>query len=222
MKTIQLDIVSDVVCPWCAIGYAHLSKAIDSLSDQLEVNINWHPFELNPHMAPEGQEINEHLMEKYGSTADQLQENKNRIRDIGAQAGIELNFDARSRIYNTLDCHKLLTWAEEKGKQTDLKLALFEAYFGNGQNVSERAILKSVVESVGLSSVEAEIVLNDEHYLAKVRDEQAKYRSMGINAVPAVIVNNQFLINGGQPTEVFKQALLEVANQAVNSESPES
>lgn len=213
MKQLQIDIVSDVVCPWCAIGYANLATALAQINAEVQAQVNWHPFQLNPSMGKEGQDINEHLAEKYGLDASQLQENKGRIQQVGAQAGVTFKFEQRARIFNTLDCHILLHFAGERQLQTPLKLALFEAYFSEGQDISDRAVLLDVAKKVGLNPVEAQIVLNDAHYKSVVQDEESKYKTMGINSVPAFIVNNQYLISGGQAVETFKQSLLEIAQK---------
>jgi len=223
MKKLEIDIVSDVVCPWCALGYAHLEQALDALEqDEIQADIHWRAFELNPHMGADGQEINEHLMEKYGSTAEQLSENKQRLVDLGKAAAVDFNFDERSRIYNTFDCHKLLHWAadlqheagEEQGLQTSLKQALFSAYFKDGRDISDRNILLNVVENLGLDVEQAKVVLESEEMKAAVRQEQKQFQSMGISAVPAFIINKQYLISGGQPVDVFKQALTEILGKS--------
>lgn len=219
MKTLEIDIVSDVVCPWCALGYAHLQQALEALAqDEIKANIHWRAFELNPHMGADGQEINEHLMEKYGSTAEQLSENKKRLVDLGKAAAVDFNFDERSRIYNTFDCHKLLHWAteiqqdsnENRDIQTLLKQALFTAYFKDGKDISDRAVLLEVVNELGLDVEKAKDVLDSAEVKEAVRKEQKQFQSMGISAVPAFIINNQYLISGGQPVDVFKQALTEI------------
>lgn len=213
MKRLTIDIVSDVVCPWCAIGYGNLNQALEQLKDSVNTEITWHPFQLNPNMGKEGQEINEHLAEKYGLNDQQLAENKNRIKEVGAKAGIDFNFDQRARIYNTLDCHVLLHYGLEKGKQTELKLALFKAYFSEGKDISDRQVLVDVAKEIGLNPVEVQIVLNDENYRKTVQDEESKYKHMGINSVPAFIINDKYLISGGQPVEAFVQGLQDIAEK---------
>jgi predicted DsbA family dithiol-disulfide isomerase len=213
MKTLQIDIVSDVVCPWCAVGYANLSSALDNVSKDIQANIKWHPFQLNPNMPQEGQAIDEHLAQKYGLDATQLKQNQQHLINAGQQAGVEFNFDQRSRIVNTLDCHVLLDFAETQGKQTELKLALFKAYFTDGQNVSDQAVLVQVAQSVGLDKDHVEKALADDVLREKVKAEEDKYKSMGINSVPAFIVNNQYLISGGQPVESFIQALTDISEK---------
>jgi predicted DsbA family dithiol-disulfide isomerase len=210
MKNLKIDIVSDVVCPWCAIGYGNLTQALEQLSS-VQANIQWHPFQLNPSMGKEGQDINEHLIEKYGLSDQQMSDNKQHIKQMGKLAGFDMSFDKRARIYNTLDCHVLLHYAQEKGKQTELKLALFKAYFTDGKDVSDRDVLVEAAEFVGLDKVDAQVVLNDEHYKKTVQDEESKFKSMGISSVPAFIINDKYLLSGGQPVENFVQSLTEIA-----------
>jgi predicted DsbA family dithiol-disulfide isomerase len=210
MKNLKIDIVSDVVCPWCAIGYGNLTQALEQLS-LVQANIQWHPFQLNPSMGKEGQDINEHLIEKYGLSDQQMSDNKQHIKQMGKLAGFDMSFDKRARIYNTLDCHVLLHYAQEKGKQTELKLALFKAYFTDGKDVSDREVLVEAAEFVGLDKVDAQVVLNDEHYKKTVQDEESKFKSMGISSVPAFIINDKYLLSGGQPVENFVQSLTEIA-----------
>lgn len=212
MKNLQIDIVSDVVCPWCAIGYGNLTQALEQLTS-VQANVQWHPFQLNPYMGKEGQDINEHISEKYGLTDKQMEDNKQNIKAMGKKAGFDISFDKRARIYNTLDCHILLHFAQEKDKQTELKLALFKAYFTDGKDVSDRAVLIDAVESVGLDKQEAEIALDSEHYKKTVQDEESKFKSMGISSVPAFIINNKYLLSGGQPVENFIQSLTEIAEK---------
>lgn len=213
MKTLQIDIVSDVVCPWCAIGYGNLQQALSKLSESIDTKIEWHPFQLNPYMGKEGQDINEHISEKYGLSDQQMQDNKQNIRDMGKLAGFEISFDKRGRIYNTFDSHVLLHFAQEKGKQTELKLALFKAYFTDGKDVSDHAVLLEAVEAVGLDKTEAQTALSNDQYRQAVQDEETKFKSMGISSVPAFIVNNKYLISGGQPVENFVQSLTEIASK---------
>lgn len=213
MKHLTIDLVSDVVCPWCAIGYGHLSQALNQLEHEIQADIQWHPFQLNPYMGKEGQEINEHLAEKYGLNEQQLADNKKRIQAVGAQAGIDFNFDQRSRIYNTLDCHVLLHLANESGKQTQLKLALFKAYFSEGKDISDREVLVDIVASVGIETQAVLAVLDDDEIREGVKQEEAQFKQMGIESVPAFIINNKYLISGGQPVEAFVQGLQEISEK---------
>ncbi len=208
MKTIQIDIVSDVVCPWCAIGFANLNTALKELEEPVEAHVEWHPFQLNPYMVKAGQDINEHLAEKYGLSAEKLNDNRQQISKVGKEAGVEFKLGERARIYNTLNC--LLHWAKELGKQTELKLALFKAYFSEGLDVSDQAVLLDVAASVGLDKNMAQEVLSEGQYKQLVQEQEAKYKSMGIQSVPAFIINNEYLLSGGQPVAAFKQALQEI------------
>ena len=209
---LKIDIVSDVVCPWCAIGYANLEAALQQ-SPELSANIDWHPFQLNPYMGKEGQDINEHLEEKYGLTPEQLKANKQTIVDRGAESGVDFKFEQRARIYNTLDCHILLHYAAQQGKQTELKLALFNAYFTQGKDVSDHAVLLNAIEEVGLNKDAAQNALNDDQYKKAVLEEESKFKQMGISSVPSFIINDKYLLSGGQPVESFKQALAEIAEK---------
>lgn len=214
MKTLKIDIVSDVVCPWCAVGYANLSSALKQMSGNLSASIQWHPFQLNPHMPKSGQLISEHLTEKYGMDDSQLKQNQQHLLETGKQAGVEFNFDHRSHIFNTLDCHVLLDFAYSQGKQTALKQALFSAYFTDGLNISDQTVLVDVAESIGLDKSQIEQTLLDEVLREKVKEEENKYKTLGINSVPAFIVNDQYLISGGQPVDSFVSALTEIANKS--------
>ena len=213
MKHLTIDIVSDVVCPWCAIGYGNLRQALNQLERNIHVDVQWHPFQLNPYMGKEGQEINEHLGEKYGLNEQQLADNKQRIQEVGAQAGIDFNFDQRSRIYNTLDCHVLLHLANESGKQTELKLALFKAYFSEGKDISDREVLVDIAASVGIETQAVLAALDDDEIREVVKQEESQFKQMGIQSVPAFIINNKYLISGGQPVEAFVQGLQEIAEK---------
>ncbi|MFH1804906.1 MAG: DsbA family oxidoreductase [Pseudomonadota bacterium] len=212
-KPLQIDIVSDVVCPWCIIGYKHLEQALENLDGQISAKLRWHPFELNPDMPPEGQHLGEHIKEKYGLTPDQSAENRARISTLGATAGFEIGFSSDTRIYNTFDCHRLLSWAGKEGKQTDLKLALFRAYFQDGENPGDPDVLKRACEEVGLSPEDAAAILISDQYADTVRAEEAEFQKAGISSVPTYIVNGKYVITGGQPVEVFEQALSEIARQ---------
>ena len=210
----QIDIVSDVSCPWCIIGYQSLSKALQELGKQNDVKIHWHPFELNPNMPPEGQEIIEHLTQKYGIDEAQVEQNRAVIHQRGQDVGYTFGHRGGGRIFNTFDAHRLLHWASEQGKQTELKLALFDLYFKHSGNPSDHQQLLECVEQVGLNTDVAADILSSDQYAADVRREQQHFQSLGITSVPAFIINNQYLISGGQPPEAFEQALTQVASQS--------
>jgi len=210
MQTIKIDFVSDIACPWCAVGLAALEQAIDRVKDQVNVELHFQPFELNPTMPPEGQDIIEHLMQKYRMSAEQVAQNQEHIRERGADVGFRFNMDGRKRTYNTFDAHRLLHWAEteEQGsRQQALKWALLEAYFTEGQDPSNHAVLLAAAEKSGLDRLRAAAILAGDTYTADVREREQFYLSQGINSVPSVIFNEQHLIQGGQPVDTFEQAL---------------
>jgi predicted DsbA family dithiol-disulfide isomerase len=214
MKSLQIDIVSDVSCPWCIIGYQALHAALTDLKDEVTATIHWQPFELNPQMPAQGQEINEHLTQKYGISDAQAQQNREMIKQRGLHVGYEFGNRGGGRIYNTFDAHRLLHWAAEYGKQTELKLALFDLYFKQSGDPSDHKQLLDVVDKVGLDRLQAAAILESDQYQQEVREAQSHYQGLGIQSVPAVIVNNKHLISGGQPTDVFRQALLQIANES--------
>ena len=211
----KIDFVSDVSCPWCAIGLKSLEAALARVPE-LQVELHFQPFELNPAMAPEGEDINEHIGRKYGMPPAQLEANRAAIRQRGAAVGFDFVQGARSRIYNTFDAHRLLHWAglQGGGLQRDLKLALFGAYFTDGQDPSDHSLLLDRAAAVGLDVDAARAVLEGDQYAAEVREAEAFYQANGINSVPAVIINERHLISGGQPVEVFEQALRQIAAEA--------
>ena len=212
-KTLKIDFVSDVSCPWCIIGLKALEQAADRVKDVVSVDLHFQPFELNPQMGPEGQDIGEHLHEKYGATPEQSQKNRDAIAARGAELGFTFGMGKRSRIYNTFDAHRLLHWAQEQGLQLPLKHALFTAYFTDGENPSDHEMLVRVAGRVGLDMEEARAVLASGRYADEVREQEQLYLQNGIHSVPAVIINDRHLIQGGQPVEVFEQALRQIAAQ---------
>jgi len=214
-KQLKIDFVSDVSCPWCAIGLKSLEQALGNLAGQVQAELHFQPFELSPQMVPGGEEINEHLQRKYGASLDQLQATRQAIRERGAALGFKFSVEARDRIYNSFDAHRLLHWAGLQGGsfQRDLKLALLGAYFTDGLNPGDHETLVARAASVGLDAATAHEVLISGQYTAEVRERQAFYNSQGIHSVPSVIINDRHLIQGGQPPEVFQQALLQIAAQ---------
>jgi|TARA_B110000091_G_scaffold125412_1_gene134804 predicted DsbA family dithiol-disulfide isomerase len=212
-KHLKLDIVSDISCPWCIIGYQALNQALTKLAPAISVDIIWQPFELNPHMPKEGQEITEHITEKYGISVEQSEKNRDMIKQRGLELGYEFGNRGGGRIYNTFDAHKLLHWAKEYDKQTELKLALFDLYFKQNGNPNDHQQLLAVVKSVGLDNEVAQKILTSNKYEQDVRQLQSKYQSAGISSVPAVIVNDKHLISGGQPADFFEKALREIAEE---------
>jgi predicted DsbA family dithiol-disulfide isomerase len=208
---IKIDFVSDVVCPWCAIGLKSLEQALQNIGSDVAVELHFQPFELNPQMAPEGEDIVEHIAHKYGSSPAQIKQNQEAIRERGASLGFTFNMDKRARIVNTFDAHRLLHWAALEGSQPELKQALLTAYFTDGRDVSSRDVLVDVAASVGLDATEARRVLDENRYAQDVRAQEQFFQSQGIRAVPSVIINGRYLVQGGQPPEVFEETLRKVA-----------
>ena len=214
MKTLQIDFVSDVACPWCAVGLGALERAAEALRGEVELDLRFQPFELNPDMAPEGEDVDEHLQRKYGRTKEQFAAARQAIRERGAAVGF--SFGERTRIWNTFDAHRLLHWAGLEGasRQHALKAALLQAYHGEGRNPSDPEVLADVAAQVGLNEARAREILESDEYAEAVRAEEQQWLAAGINSVPAVVVNRRHLISGGQPPEVFEQALREIAAAA--------
>ena len=214
---LKIDFVSDVSCPWCVIGLKALEQALDNVAPAIAAEIRFQPFELNPQMVPEGQEINEHLRQKYGSSPEQLAQTREHIRQRGAELGFEFGPGKRSRVYNTFDTHRLLHWAGLQdeaaggGRQRALKHALFTSYFTDGQNPGSHEVMLAAAKAVGLDEVQAREVLESGRYAMQVRKQQQFYQSQGIHSVPAIIIDDRHLISGGQPPGVFEQALRQIA-----------
>ncbi|AZG37094.1 DsbA family oxidoreductase [Shewanella psychromarinicola] len=209
---LQIDIISDVMCPWCIVGYRRLEQALSQFND-LEVKIQWHPFELNPTMGPEGQHLGEHIAEKYGSTPEQSAQNRQRLTQMGADLGFEFNFSDSSRIYNTLLAHQLLYWAAESGKQTELKLALFSSYFTQQQNPDDIEVLINIATQVGLDADEARVVLSDKRYEKAVKEAEQLWISRGIQAVPAIVFNQQYLVSGAQEPATIAELITKLTTE---------
>jgi predicted DsbA family dithiol-disulfide isomerase len=218
LQKMRIDIVSDVLCPWCIIGFKALEQALHNLSDSVQADIHWQPFELNPNMLPEGEDVNQHLMHKYGIDEKQIAANRDNLHQRGLSVGYEFGNRGGGKIYNTFDAHRLLHWAgldgNLDGKQSELKLALFDLYFKQSGNPSDHAQLLAAVESVGLDVQQAKAILAGNDYAADVRQQQRHYQQQGISSVPAVIINNKHLISGGQPVNIFEQALKQISEQA--------
>jgi predicted DsbA family dithiol-disulfide isomerase len=210
---LKIDIVSDISCPWCIIGFKALQTALQELAPAIQASIEWQPFELTPLMPQEGQEINEHLTQKYQITDEQVAQNREAIKQRGLDVGYEFGNRGGGRIYNTFDAHRLLHWAKLQGKQTALKLALIDLYFKSQRDPSDHEQLLNTAELVGLDRVAAKQILESTQYESDVRQLQQRYQSAGVQSVPAVIINNKHLISGGQPASVFRQALTQIASE---------
>src|SRR5882757_5431085 len=210
-KPLRIDFVSDVSCPWCIIGLKSLETALGRLDGEVAAELHFQPFELNPGMPEAGQDIVEHIAQKYGSSPAQVEANRENIRARGEQVGFTFRMERRGRIYNTFDAHRLLHWAELEGRQAALKHALFEAYFTDGKNPSDHEVLIDLAQRVGLDASRARAILSSDTYAAEVRQQERFYQERGIHSVPAIIINDRHLISGGQPAEVFEQALRQIA-----------
>jgi predicted DsbA family dithiol-disulfide isomerase len=208
---LRIDFVSDVSCPWCAVGLASLQQALAALDGEVAAEIHFQPFELNPQMPPEGEDSTEHLIRKYGSSAEQIDANRAAIRARGAALGFTFNMDRRSRVYNTFDAHRLLHWAELEDRHIALKQALLRAYFTDGEDVSSHETLARLAGEAGLDLPRARAILAADTYADQVRAQEQFFMGRGVHSVPATIVNGQHLISGGQPPEAFEQALRQIA-----------
>ncbi len=203
MPVITVDIVSDVVCPWCIIGYKKLEKAMLQFEGKANFELTWHAFELNPAMPPEGQDIAEHMAQKYGATPEQSKSTRERLRQAGSELDFEFNSSENMRMVNTFDAHRLLHWAVQTGKQTALKLALFKAHFTDGKDVSDHETLVAVASSVGLDEKRARDLLSTDLYAGEVRATESEWQDRFITGVPAFIFNKKFMVPGAQEPEVF-------------------
>ena len=213
----KIDFVSDIACPWCAVGLGALEQALEELQNEVKANIHFQPFELNPHMPEGGEDLVEHLGKKYGSTAEQQSQMYQNIKARGAEVGFAFHPTGRGRIFNTFDAHRLLHWAEldgAPGDQHQLKKAFLEAYQGRGEVIESHEVLLAIIKTQGMDTDAAKAVLDSDTYAEEVRAKENFYTSAGIHSVPAVIINDKHLISGGQPAAVFANALRQIAAEA--------
>ncbi len=217
---LRIDFVSDVVCPWCVIGLRALSKALEEIGDAADVELVFQPFELNPSMAPEGQNVTEHVRQKYGSTPEKSAASREMIRQNGERLGFTFNYSEASRIWNTFDAHRLLHWALEQGRQRELKEELFAATFTAQRDISDPAVLADVAAEAGLDAEEARAILASVRYAAEVRADEALWRNRGISAVPSIVFDERWMMQGAQAPEAFvhaiRQIVAEKAKQAAS------
>ena len=218
MPVLKIDFVSDIACPWCAVGLGALEKALERLDGEVQADLHFQPFELNPQMGPGGQDLGEHLTQKYGSTPEQQAQIRQTIAERGAEVGFTFHPGGRGRVYNTFNAHRLLHWAEGQGAgaQHQLKKAFLESYQGRAECVEDAEVLLAGVAAAGLDVAAAREVLASDAHTAEVRERQQFYTQAGIRSVPAVIINERHLISGGQPVEVFEQALRRIASGEVS------
>ena len=209
-KPLRIDIVSDVVCPWCVVGYRQLAEALKQTNTEHE--IHWHPFELNPNMPSEGQNLREHITEKYGSSKQESDASRVRMTEAGSEVGFEFNFNDDTRMHNTFNLHQLLHWADQQGRMHELKQALFAAHFTNGRNISDNGVLADIAAETGLDRNEALAVLEDQRFAKEVRAAEQHWQQQGIQSVPAVIFNERHLVSGAQGVENFTNILQQLAD----------
>lgn len=207
----KIEFISDVACPWCAVGLHSLEQALQRIGTDVPVELSFQPFELNPDMAPEGEDAVQYLSAKYGITPEQIARNQAAIRERGAAVGF--TFGTRSRVWNTFDAHRLLCWAGEQSAaaQRALKHALLQAYHGEGRNPGDAGVLVALAEAAGLDGEQARRILAGDDFADVVRERERFWQQAGIHSVPAVVVDRRHLISGGQPPEVFEQALRQIA-----------
>jgi predicted DsbA family dithiol-disulfide isomerase len=209
---LQLDYISDIACPWCAVGVNSLERALPMLDANVQVQLRYQPYELNPHMGAEGADTVAYLSEKYGISAEQVASNQGRIRELGARVGFA--FGPRTRVWNTFDAHRLLHWAAQVSPKAQhaLKKALLQAYHGDDLNPADPGVLRQAAEAAGLDGAAAQAVLDSDQHALDVRSQESRWQRLGIQGVPALVVNMRHLISGAQMPEQYAQALQQIAN----------
>ena len=207
-----ITIVSDVACPWCAVGLASIDRALERMGGEVDADIRVEPFELNPDMGPEGEEIVAYIARKYGRTAEQIAETQARIRQAGANAGFA--FGRRDHVWNTFDAHRMLHWASLEGRGAELKRALLRAYHGEGRNPAAKDVLVEAAAAAGLDRARAEAVANSDEFANEVRERERHWLRQGVSGVPFVVINNKYAIEGAQPPEAFEQAFRQIAGES--------
>ncbi len=207
MQPVRIDIISDIACPWCAIGYARLELAMQQLKAEMTFTVEWHAFELNPDPDGDGEPILQALSRKYGRSVEEMQQTQAQMQEIAEGLGLNFSSLQQRHTRNTFNAHRLVKWAAEQGKQTEMKKALFEAYFGYDAEISDPAVLVHWVKSIGLDGQAAQQVLASDQYVQAVREDEARWQQMGISSVPAFIINDQYLISGAQEPETLVKSL---------------
>jgi predicted DsbA family dithiol-disulfide isomerase len=211
---LRVDLVSDVVCPWCVIGYLQLSKALAERAGQIDLELHWHPFELNPDMPPQGQGLREHMAQKYGASSEQSRSARSRLEEMGESLGFRFNYSDQTRMVNTFRAHQLLHWAGEKGCQTALQMSLFDAFFTQQLDVNDSQVLEACAVAVGLAGDEAAEVLDSGVYADEVRAQQQHWLGEGIHAVPCFVVDQQYMVQGAQDAAAFGRMLDKLLTQS--------
>lgn len=213
-RVVKIDFVSDVVCPWCALGATALEQAIENLAGEVVVELTFKPFELNPDMPAEGEHAVQHMMRKYGRTADQVASRNEMVVARGVEVGFHFDLEKRSHFYNTFDAHRLLFWANAEGLQIALKKALLKAYFSDGQNLADQETLVRLADEVGLDSNRAREVLTKGEFASEVRELERFYQQRGINSVPAMVLNDRQLVTGSQSVEHYEEVIRQMARES--------
>ncbi|BAO56227.1 DsbA family oxidoreductase [Nonlabens marinus] len=221
-EKLKIDIVSDVVCPWCTIGYKRLEKAINELGIEDQIEIEWQPFQLNPNMPAEGQNLQEHIVEKYGSSLEQYRQMQEQMTAAGDSVDFVFDYYEEQRMANTFDSHILLEYAKEFNKQTELKMRLTTAFFSERQDVSKREVLKQALLDVGLNAEEGMARLNNEEARKAITTQENYWKELGVNSVPTIIFDRKSAVTGAQPVDVFKQVLTQILKEHETSESSKS
>ncbi|MEH6672105.1 DsbA family oxidoreductase [Halopseudomonas sp.] len=214
MKTLQIDIVSDIACPWCAIGYGRLERAMTALETEFTFQVEWHAFELNPDRESQGEPILQALSRKYGRSVEEMEAAQSNMMAIASELGLNFSKMQERLTCNTFDAHRLVKWAGDQGQQTAMKMALFEAYFGRAADVSDPQILTACAQAIGLDAEEAKAVLASDAYTQEVRADEARYQQSGVSAVPAFIINQRHLISGAQEPDTLINAFREIATRS--------
>lgn len=212
-SVIKIDVVSDVVCPWCIIGYKRLEQAIQELGLEDKIELEWQPFELNPNMPAEGENLRQHLAKKYGTTPEDSVRARDNLTNLGKEVGFDFDYFDDMKMVNTRDAHVLLQWAEQFGKQTELKLALFAAFFGQRKDVSDRSTLAAILTDIGLDANMGIATLDDASNADSIEYQENQWHQLGVSSVPTVVFNMESAVTGAQPVEVYKQILSEYAEK---------
>ncbi|MDQ7732900.1 DsbA family oxidoreductase [Halomonas sp. SpR1] len=216
MQKVRIDLVSDVACPWCAIGYLRLEQALEIVDGEIDVELVWQPFELNPDMPPEGEPILEHLCRKYGKDAASMAQSQREIMAVAEELGLNFRGALERRANNTFAAHRVLAWAGTQNLETPLQLALFDAYFGEAKNPADPAVLREKAIKVGLDGDTAEAIARSDQYAEEVRAAEQRFMEAGVNAVPGLILDGRYLISGAQPADVLVDALRQVVEENAN------
>lgn len=212
MSKLRIDIISDVVCPWCIVGYKNLIQAIKELGVEDQVEIEWQPFELNPDMLPEGENLQAHSARKYGSTPESSQQFRLEMAERGKEIDFNFNYFPDMKMVNTRNAHILLEYAHSQNLQTELKLRLFSAFFSEQKDISKPEVLIKEIEAVGLNVEQAMALLNDSTALKTLQNTKAQWKKLGVSSVPTVVLNRKSAVSGAHPVESFKQFLLSEIN----------